>query len=103
MPPIPLKEVIMNTKTGYAAIALIASALCLPSLAVAEEPAAEHLEQNTRLSSTELAAEATRQAAAEAARAIVDQAEKELDLRLTALTSSDGKAASAKIATIAAN
>lgn len=93
----------MNTKTGYAAIALIASALYLTSPAVAEESAADRLESDARLSSTELAAEASRKAAAEAARAIVAEAEKELDLRPAALTSSDGRTASAKIATIAAN
>lgn len=84
----------MNTKIGYAAAALGLAALLLTSPTVAEE--ADREDAEARVSSADVAAQASEQAAAEASRAIVRDAEKDLDLRLNALISADRDAAVAR-------
>lgn len=100
MPPNQLKEVKMNTRTGYAAAALCLAALVTASPAIAERADSDRQAAAARVSSAEIAAEASQEAAAEASRAIVREAEKDLDLRLNALISNADRE---PLATIAAN
>ena len=82
-----------------ALVAVLAILATCPDTVLADGTTEQDSNQEARLASVELAARESAKAAADAARAIAEDAEVDLDLRLITLNSSD----EAVMATIAAN